>query len=108
MSQSLEVLTYTAEIYIAGDYAAAKYICQRHCMDVGLCVTVEPVEYVSTGGCEAGVRVGLINYPRFPTDPEAIFAKALNLARLLRVELAQHSFSIVATDRTVFESVREA
>lgn len=102
-----EVPTYTAQIYIGGDYAQAKAICQRHVMDAGLCVTVEPVEYVYTGGCEAGVRVGLINYARFPAEPADIFARALGLARLLREALAQHSFSIVGTDKTVFETVRE-
>lgn len=104
----IEVPTYTATIFIAGDFAAAKRVCQRHVMDVGLCVTIEPTEYVYTGGCEAGVRVGLINYARFPAEPEDIFARAMELARLLRAELAQHSFSIVATDKTVFETTREA
>jgi hypothetical protein len=102
----IEVPTYTAQIYIGGDVQAATQFCQRHVMDVGLCVTVEPVEFVYTGGREGGVRVGLINYARFPTEPVDIFARALNLARLLRAELAQHSFSIVATDKTVFETVR--
>jgi len=43
--------TYTAQIYIGGDIAHAKQICQSHCMAVGLCVTIEPVDYVYTGGC---------------------------------------------------------
>lgn len=103
----IEVSTYTAQIYIGGDYARAKQFCQRFCLEAGLCVTVEPVEYVYTGGCEAGVRVGLINYARFPAEPADIFAQALMLARVLRIELSQHSFSIVATDKTVFETTRE-
>lgn len=103
-----EATTYTATIFIGGDHSQAKNTCQRYCYDRGLCVTVEPVEYVYTGGCEAGVRVGLINYPRFPAEPADLFARALDLARVLRVELGQHSFSIVATDKTLFESVRAA
>lgn len=101
----IEVPTYTATIFIAGDYATAKQVCRAYCT-VGLCVTVEAVEYVYTGGCEAGARIGLINYPRFPGDPATIFDHALTLARMLREELAQHSFSIVATDKTVFETTR--
>lgn len=101
-----EVPTYTATIFIGGDYAQAKAVCQRYVMAVGLCVTVEPVDFVYTGGCEAGVRVGLINYARFPAEPADIFARALDLARALREHLAQHSFSIVATDKTVFETTR--
>lgn len=103
----IEVPTYTATIFIGGDLCIARSCCQRHVFHFPLCVTVEPVEYVYTGGCEAGVRVGLINYARFPAEPDAIFASALKLARALRGELAQHSFSIVATDKTVFETTRE-
>lgn len=103
-----EVQTYTAQIYIAGDIDHAKTICQHFVYDVGLCVTVEPVDYIYTGGREAGVRVGLINYPRFPAEPEAIFARALELAELLQVKLSQHSFTIVATDKTVFSTRRAA
>lgn len=103
-----EVQTYTAKIYIGGDYGQAKNTCQRYCAERGLCVTVEAVEYVYTGGCEAGVRVGLINYARFPAEPSDIFAQALDLARVLRVELGQHSFSIVATDKTIFDTTRAA
>ncbi len=44
------------------------------------------------------VRVGLINYPRFPSTPEAIFERAVALADLLRDRLCQHSYSVVATD----------
>jgi hypothetical protein len=103
-----ECPTYSATIFISGDYAKAKAVCQHYCLELcsGLCVTVEPIEYVYTGGCEAGVRVGLINYPRFPAEPSDIFARALNLARVLRVELSQWSFTVQATDKTVFETVR--
>jgi len=98
--------TYTAQIYIAGDAAHAALVCQRYCLDVGLCVTVEPLDFIYTGGREAGVRVGLINYPRFPASPADIFDRAFDLAKLLRTELGQHSFSIVAPDKTVWDSTR--
>lgn len=103
-----EAPTYTAAIYIAGDLTAARAICRQHCMDAGLCVTVEPVEFIYTGGSETGVRVGLINYPRFPAEPEGIFAKAEALAVLLKDALCQHSLSIVAPDKTVWLSWRES
>lgn len=101
----IECPTYTTTIFIGGDYAKAKEVCRGYCM-AGLCVTIEPTEYVYTGGCEAGVRVGLINYARFPADDWLIFDHALKLARMLREALSQHSFSIVATDKTVFETTR--
>lgn len=98
--------TYTADIYVAGPQAEAEGICRRFCLE-GLCVTVAPVEFIYTGGQERGVRVGLINYPRFPSTPEAIFAKAERLAEELIEGMHQHSASIVASDRTVWLSRRE-
>jgi hypothetical protein len=100
--------TYKANIYIGGDLADARRICRQHCNDVGLCVTLEPVEFVYTGGLETGVRVGLINYPRFPATQAAIFQTAEELALLLIEGLHQQSASIVATDRTVWLTKREA
>lgn len=103
----IETPTYTAAIYVAGSQADAERICREYVL-IGLCVTVEPVEFIYTGGQERGVRVGLINYPRFPAEPKAIFAKAEGLALRLIDGLFQHSASIVATDRTVWLSRREA
>jgi hypothetical protein len=98
--------TYTAAIYIAGDLNGARAACRDFCM-TGLCVTIEPVEFIYTGGSETGVRVGLINYPRFPAEPDAIWAKAEALADRLMNDLCQHSYSIVATDKTVWKTRRE-
>jgi ferredoxin len=101
-----EVTTYRADIFVAGDRADAERICRQHCMAVGLCVTVEPVAFIYTGGQEAGVRVGLINYARFPAEPAEIFAEAEELALRLIDGLCQHSASVVASDRTVWLSRR--
>ena len=76
-------------------------------MVVGLCVTVEPVAFIYTGGEEAGVRVGLINYPRFPSTADAIEKTALDLAHKLRVKLCQHSFSVVGPKQTHWFTARE-
>lgn len=97
--------TYRADIFLAGDYAAAVLACRDFCM-AGLCVTVERVDFVYTGGMESGVRVGLINYPRFPAKPEEIFGQAERLAEHLVAALFQHSASIVASDKTVWISRR--
>lgn len=99
------VVTFTATIYIAGDLATARQACREFCM-TGLCVTVEPTEFVYTGGAETGVRVGLLNYPRFPADPVEIIAKARALADLLRERLCQHSWLIVTPAETIWNSTR--
>lgn len=99
--------TIRFDIFIAGDLEQAKQVCREHCMAVGLCVTVEPIAYIYTGGEEAGVRVGLINYPRFPTTTEALEAKAIDLANLLRERLCQHSFTVAGPEKTHWFTVRE-
>ncbi len=99
--------TFTAAIYMAGDLAAARQVCREFCMSVGLCVTVEPTWFAYTGGAEDGVRVGLLNYPRFPAVPAEIVAKARALADLLRDRLCQHSWLIVTPDETIWNSTRD-
>lgn len=94
------------QIFIAGDLQMAKQICREWCFDVGACVTVEPVDYVYAGGEEAGVRVGFINYPRFPTDAETILSRARDLSDRLMIALCQHSYSIVGPDETTWVSRR--
>lgn len=96
------VQTFWAEIYMAGDYDDAIRLCRRHTMAVGLCVTVEKCAFVYTGGMEDGVRIGLVNYPRFPSTPEEIEDKARNLAELLRTELCQNHALVVTPNRTTW------
>lgn len=98
--------TIRFDIFIAGGLEQAKQVCREHCFDVGLCVTVEPVSYIYTGGEEAGVRVGLINYPRFPSTQDELCGKAGALADLLMRRLHQHSYSIVGPDETRWFSRR--
>lgn len=98
--------TFTATIYIAGDFTTAKHICREFCM-TGLCVTVEPTTFVYTGGAEEGVRVGLLNYPRFPCEPGDLLARARQLADDLRDGLCQHSWSIVTPTETIWSSRRD-
>lgn len=98
--------TIRFDIFIAGDLEQAKQVCREYCFDAGLCVTVEPVAYIYTGGEEAGVRIGLINYPRFPATKDELRVKAQGLAETLMRRLCQHSFSIAGPDRTDWYSRR--
>jgi ferredoxin len=102
-----ETLSYPISIFIAGDVQAAEMICRAHCNEVGLCVTVTPTNYIYTGGSQSGVIVGLINYPRFPTEPRVIWNKADELAKLLCAGLFQESCTIQAPDKTMWFSHRE-
>ncbi|RWI35552.1 MAG: hypothetical protein EOR34_28275 [Mesorhizobium sp.] len=93
---------------MAGHIGAAERICRAYCDEIGLCVTIMPATYVYTGGQEPGFKIGLINYPRFPSLPEDLWSRAMTLADRLRVELMQQSYSVVGPDRTVWRSWREA
>lgn len=98
--------TIRFEIFMAGDLAQAKQVCREVCFDVGLCVTIDPTTYIYTGGEESGFRVGLINYPRFPTTRDALYHTTKDLAETLMHRLRQHSYSIVGAGKTFWFSRR--
>lgn len=100
--------TIRFDIFIAGDLAQAKQVCREFCFEKGFCVTVEPVVYIYTGGEEAGVRVGVINYPRFPAEAKTLRDIAVELADKLVEKLCQHSYSIAGPDETEWFSRRPA
>ncbi len=98
---------FPVTIFIAGNITKARDIAIAYCNEIGLCVTIKDAMYVYTGGWEHGVEVGLINYPRFPSDPIDILAKATDLANLLREGLDQESFTIQTRHNTIWHSWRK-
>jgi hypothetical protein len=100
------VPSFNVNIHMAGDINAAALIIQRYAAEIGLCVTLMPQSFIYTGGREEGFRVGFINYPRFPKEPGEIVARAHDLARNLRVQLGQQSYSIVTPVETTWVSTR--
>jgi hypothetical protein len=100
-------LSFPISIFIAGDILDAKRILKKYCHEHGCCVTVTPTEYIYTGGAETGVIVGLINYPRFPSTPEELTTKAVDLAQLLLNGLFQKSVTVQTPAQTLWFSQRE-
>ena len=99
--------SFPVTIHIGGTYHSAKKILQKYCNEAGCCVTLHTVEYIYTNGSEFGIRVGLINYPRFPSDPATLTAKAIEIAELLRKELKQESYSVETPVETIWYSYRK-
>lgn len=98
--KQLSAKTFWARIYVAGDIEVAKHVCREACFREGLCVTVEPCEYIYTGGQETGYVVGLINYPRFPAGGEEISDRAKRLATELMDRGFQNSALVMTPEDT--------
>lgn len=100
--------TFWARIYMSGPIEVAKQAIRAECMREGLCVTIEPTTFIYTGGEESGFVVGLINYPRFPSSPEAIIERARDLMDKLLYATFQHSGLLMTPETTEWISRREA
>ncbi len=98
--------TYQIKLYVAGPIDVAKQILRGECLREGLCVTIEPTDFIYTGGEEAGYVVGLLNYPRFPGTPQQLWERAHHIAELLVGGTHQHSILLVAPDTTQWLSRR--
>lgn len=98
--------TYWVKLYLSGPIEQAKLILRRECHGEGLCVTIEPTLFIYTGGEESGYVVGLINYPRFPTAPEHILARAQRIATALLSETYQHSALLMDPHQTKWLTTR--
>lgn len=102
--KSCEDYSYT--IFIAGDEVRAQQICEEFCLQ-GFCVTCEPTTYIYTMGKESGVRVGVINYARFPRSKDDVMLKVFELADKLLIGLNQGSYSVVGGGESFFKSRRD-
>lgn len=100
--------TYWIKLYLAGPIEVAKQVLRAECLREGLCVTIEPTTYIYTGGEEAGYIVGLLNYPRFPSTPAALNARAEVIAKRLLAETYQHSYLMVTPGVTEWVSLRDS
>ena len=98
--------SWRVRIYISGDYADAIRAGREFCEE-GACFCIQQADYVYTGGMEAGIVAVLINYPRFPSDPQALLAKAERFAEHLRARLFQDSYAIETPGMTYWHTRRK-
>ena len=104
------VPTFTATIYVGFKHRASGDIAPRHAViaaiqayvnAIGLCVTVTDTQYVYSNGGEPGIAVGLINYPRFPSTPDAIKQHAMAIAHMLMDCCRQMKVTVIMPTETV-------
>lgn len=101
-----QAATHWARIYMSGPIEVAKQVIRKDCLRQGLCVTVEPTTFIYTGGEEAGFVVGLVNYPRFPSEPADLEARARDLMGQLLDATFQHSAMLMTPTTTEWVSKR--
>jgi hypothetical protein len=99
--------TYTIDIYIAGSPEIAKQVCDDYCWAEHFCVNVQEVDYIYTGGNESGVKIGIIQYPRFPKEINVLENRAFDIGYKVAEACNQWSFTIVSSGKTRFYSRRE-
>ncbi len=99
--------SFSVRIHIAGDIDVARQWLRRECVREGLCVTLKAEEFIYTHGMEAGVEIGMENYPRFPKTADEILARAVIIAEGLMVELCQSSAMIVTPTEAIWKTTRD-
>jgi|AGFS01.1.fsa_nt_gi hypothetical protein len=101
------VPTFYANLHIAGNFDVCQQECNRITYEFGFCFQVSKVEYIYTGGQESGMLIRVINYPRFPRDPEEITKLCTQFGFRLAEKLCQKSFTLeTSTDTMYFESTK--
>jgi hypothetical protein len=102
--------TYTADIYVGAREGYSDKIREpwefNKCVsdyvnEVKLAATITHLNFQYVDGNEPGVKVGLINYPRFPKSRQQIRDLAFSLAEKLKAEFKQERVTIVFPDDTV-------
>jgi hypothetical protein len=108
--------TFIAIIYIGSKerdssiihtYQEARNILQDYCNKISYCVTLKPIEFIYKDGNENGFEVGLINYPRFPSNQEEITKRAIEIAEIFKNKFNQYKISVVCSDKTYMIEQKE-
>lgn len=104
------VPTFNATIYLGfrehdsealHSMSELRLLIQDYVDRVGLCVSLTATEFIYSNGLESGAIIGLINYPRFPSDADTIYQRALHLAEHLRLSFGQWRVSVICGSETI-------
>lgn len=89
-------------LHIAGDYDTARQVVREYAFQHGTCVQLAKVDYIYTGGEEAGITARFMAYPRFPKELHVLQHECESLALKLAPVLCQKSFSIETPVQTLY------
>lgn len=98
---------WSVTLYIGGSVDEIKSLLARRAAVRGACWSVEPTEFIYSGGREAGAIVRQIAYARFPGSAEQALEDMLALGKWLMHETGQGSFSVLGPTESVFVSRRK-
>lgn len=108
--------TFQATIYVGfregytdhlSDFQDAVDELKEYTDSVGFCVTATSTRFIYKNGEEDGVAVGIINYPRFPSDSRVLREKAIHVAKRLAKKLKQERVTVVTSEETIMLSAGE-
>ena len=105
--EAVECPSRVFEIYMAGCIDDCKRFLARQAAAKGACWSVDPTEFIYSGGRELGFIVRTINYPRFPQDAATLESDTVTLAETLMGYLGQGSCSIVGPEKTIWLNRRK-
>lgn len=105
--RSLSCPAWTVTLYIGGDVAEVKRLLARQASEIGACWSVEPTEFIYSGGREQGVIVRQIAYARFPSGAAEAMARMSETGEMLARVMGQGSFTVIGPDESVFRSRRK-
>jgi len=105
-----QVKTVKAEIFLGlregytENYSSQSEIfttLRNYCTEYKLGITITNTKFIYVNGYEDGLIIGLINYPRFPSNKSKIKKIALDLAELLMFKFKQYRISIIIGNETI-------
>lgn len=97
-------ITFQATIYVGltAKYAGKIFTFEqavaelrKYTDEYPFCVSVTPTHFVYKDGDEAGIAVGIINYPRFPESDIVLLDKTTDIAKVLGRAFKQYRVSVV-------------
>ncbi len=96
------VSSFSVMVYMAGDYDDACSVLRDECWGKGMCVTIRRERFIYTGGEEDGIAVGFQHYPRFPSNPDTIVKRAMEVTEGLMACLCQRTALVVTPVETIW------
>ena len=75
-------------------------VVQEHVDRLSWCVTVTSTKFIYKDGNESGAIIGIIHYPRLPSETKVLKQMTFDLAKVLKEYMGQKRVSVLFPDET--------